>query len=71
MKKCRIEMLFVLSVIAGVFNVIAAIYFQVAYTNMVVVRAPACVCVCVSVFERINLLGCARVTRGPLFHFGT
>lgn len=66
-------MLFVLSVIAGVFNVIAAIYFQVAYTNMVVVRAPACMCVCVclSLFERINLLGCARVTRGPLFHFGT
>lgn len=41
-------MLFVLSVIAGVFNVIAAIYFQVAYTNMVVVCAPVCVCVCLS-----------------------
>lgn len=60
-------MLFVLSVIAGVFNVIAAIYFQVAYTNTVVVRAPARVCL----LERINLLGCARVTRGPPFHFGT
>lgn len=40
-------MLFVLSVIAGVFNVIAAIYFQVAYANTVVAR----VCVCVSVRE--------------------
>lgn len=32
-EKCCMEILFVLSVIAELFNVIAAIYFQVAYQH--------------------------------------
>lgn len=49
-KKCCIEMLFVLSVIAGVFNVIAAIYFQVAYQHggSVCLCKYIHLCVCVS-----------------------
>lgn len=43
-------MLFVLSVIAGVFNVIAAIYFQVAYQHggSVCLCKYIHLCVCVS-----------------------
>lgn len=55
-EKCCMEILFVLSVIAELFNVIAAIYFQVAYQHGGSVQVHYCVCVCGG---------------GLHFHFGT
>lgn len=49
-------MLFVRSVIARVFNVIAAIYFQVAYQH------GGSVCLCMYINSCVS---------GLLFHFGT
>lgn len=51
-EKCSIEMLFVLTVIAGVFNVMAAIYFQVAY------QQGGSVCLC----KNIHLRACVAVS---------
>lgn len=56
-EKYCIEMLFALCVIAGVFNVIAAIYFQAAYQQggSVCLRVHN-VCVCDAVFCLENVI---------------
>lgn len=51
-EQCSIEMVFVLTVIAGVFNVIAVIYFQVSY------QQGGSVCLC----KYINSHVCVNVS---------
>lgn len=66
-EECCIEMLFVLTVIAGVFNVIAAIYFQVAYQQGGSLSLCVYMCVCGAVLfwdiikMHFRLINCCKV----------